>query len=209
MRKWDACIISIFLFFSFSSLMSQVVGVKFVFLTVHPRGNSQAQFIPNKLDDEAHFVPNWGTILSYQKYFYKRRWSLKLAQGMYSDCAELFAGHTHLGLRINVLSGKKHTLEFGFGPTFVYRQSWSRFEGYTQEVGILKDNGRWQKAFVWYGGEIDYDYKIRKNLDLSINIIPGPPDFLTFSTGIRLWLNPVPHNRDAYWKTHKKLHFLN
>ncbi|MBD2702873.1 hypothetical protein IC229_19660 [Spirosoma sp. BT702] len=163
------------------------VGLRFVFGTLHPKGNKMAFLMPLRLDDNATFVLNWGFIGSYQYYFHKKRWSVKVAQGMYSDCAKLFAGHTHLGLRVNLLRSERHYLEFGFGPTFVYRETWYRFPDYHQETGLLKNTNRWQWNFVWYGGEIEYDYKLNPKLDLTVNAIPGYPDFITFGLGLRYW----------------------
>ena len=172
------------------------VGLRFVFGTLHPRGEQNAFLMPNRLDKNALFVPNWGFIGSYERYFHKRRWAVKAAQGAYSDCARLFAGHTHLGLRLNVLNSPKHSLEVGFGPTLVYRQSWYRFEGYQQETRLLKTSGNWQWNFVWYGGEVEYDYKITKNIDLTLNVIPGIPQFYTFGLGARYWLRrPILNDR--------------
>ncbi|WP_373511532.1 hypothetical protein [Persicitalea sp.] len=168
------------------------IGLRFVFGTLHPYGEQNAFLMPNKLDENAVIVPNWGFIASYQRYFHKKRWAIKFAQGAYSDCAQLFAGHTHLGLRLNVLAhSPRHSLEVGFGPTLVYRQSWYRFDGYVQETRLLKTSGNWQWNFVWYGGEIEYDYKITKNIDLTLNVIPGYPQFYTFGIGARYWLRPI------------------
>lgn len=193
----------------FSCLASaQNIGAKFVFGTYHPTGNSQARFMPYKTDERATFVFNWGTIISYQKYLYKKRLSIKFAQGAYSDCARLFAGHTHIGLRINFLNGRRHSLELGVGPTYVYRQSWYRFAGYEQEVGYLKPKGDWQTAFVWYGGEIDYNYHLNDKWNISLNVIPGPPYFMTFGIGARYWFNTLAANKDEYWRHHPKIHIL-
>ena len=170
------------------------IGLRFVFATIHPVGEKNAFLMPNKLDKNAHFVLNWGFIGSYQRYIYKRRLSLKFAQGAYSDCATLFAGHTHIGFRFNFLNSSKHYLEFGFGPSFVYRESWYRLPGYEQETSLLKNAKKWQWNFVWYGGEIEYDYKITDKFDLNINCIPGIPKFFTFAVGARYWLRSRPVN---------------
>lgn len=172
------------------------VGLRFLFSTIHPGGDDMAFLMPNKLNERANVVLNWGFIGSYQHYLYKKRIALKFAQGAYSDCANLFAGHTHLGFRLNVLNGKKHYLELGFGPTFVYRETWQKLEGYIQQTMLLKNSKNWQYNFVWYGGEIEYDFAINKNLDLNINCIPGYPDFMTFAVGVRYWLQPIASNRD-------------
>jgi len=178
-------------FFVFHSYAQDNIGIRFVFATIHPAGEKNAFLMPNRLDENAHVVLNWGFIGSFQKYIYKRRLSLKVAQGAYSDCARLFAGHTHLGFRFNFLNSRRHYLEFGFGPTFVYRKTWYRFAGYEQETNLLKNTDKWQWNFVWYGGELEYDYKITDHIDLNINCIPGYPKFFTFAVGARWWLNPL------------------
>lgn len=189
-------ILLLFLLSGRKSFAQDNFGLRFVFGTLHPGGDSTAYLQPRKLDKNAVAVLNWGFIASYQRYIYKKRIALKVAQGGYSDCAELFAGHTHLGFRVNFLNGRRHYLEFGFGPTFVYRQNWNRLDGYVQQTPRLKNSEHWQYAFVWYGGELEYDYKISKNIDLNINVIPGYPDFYTFAIGARYWLRPIPANRD-------------
>lgn len=170
-------------------------GASFMFLTWHPGGDKMAFLQPAKLDRNANFVLNWGGVAWYERFVYRKRISIKFAQGAYSDCARLFAGHTHVGFRLNFLNSKKHSLQYGFGPTFVYRQSWYRFPGYVQQNKYLKTSGNWQYAFVWNGSEIEYDYKITSKLDIGLHIIPAPPDFLSFEVGVRYWLRPIPSNK--------------
>lgn len=174
------------------------IGFNFIFMTWHPDGDDMAFLQPRKLDPEAKFVLNWGGVVHYEHFIFKKRLSIKIAQGAYSDCAKLFAGHTHIALRLSILNSEKHFLRFGFGPTWVYRQSWYRFPGYEQQNQYLKTKGDWQYAFVWYGGEIEYDYQINRNWSLGLHIIPGLPDFFTFGIGFRYWQRPIPKNR--YWR---------
>lgn len=173
-------------------------GFNFVFMTWHIGGDEMAFLQPNRLMEDATLVPNWGGVLHYERFIFKRRLSLKLAQGGYSDCARLFAGHTHIAFRLNVLNGKKHDLRLGFGPTWVYRESWYRFPGYVQNNNYLKTRGDWQYAYVWYGGSVEYDFRINDRFSANFHAIPGVPDFFTFGIGFRYWPSPVPHNK--WWK---------
>lgn len=175
------------------------MGINFLFTTWHIGGDKMAFLQPNKLDKNANIVLIWGAVGHYERFIYKKRFSLKVTSSAYNDCANLFAGHTHLAFRFNFLNSSKHALRFGFGPTIVYRQSWHRFPGYEQQNRYLKSKGDWQYAFVWYGGEIEYDYKINDRLDLNLHAIPGIPDFVTFGVGFRYWLRPAPSNK--FWKT--------
>lgn len=185
---------------STTAMLSQDnVGFNFLFMTWHPGGNNMAFLQPNKLDSKAILVLNWGGVVHYERFIYRQRFSIKIAQGAYSDCANLFAGHTHVAFRINFFNGKKHALRFGFGPTFIYRQSWERFPGYKQENHYLKTHGNWQTAFIWYAGEIEYDYNINKAWSVNFHVIPGVPDFFNFGFGFRYWINAIPSNRE--WKS--------
>ncbi len=174
------------------------LGLNFVGMTWHFGGDEMAKLQPNRLVEDATWVPNWGAVAHYERFIYKKRLSIKLATAAYSDCARLFAGHTHLAFRLNVLNGDRHALRLGFGPTVVYRESWFRFPGYVQQNQYLKTKGNWQYAFVWYGGELEYDYRVSKKLDINFHFIPGYPDFATMGIGFRYWIRPVPPNK--FWK---------
>lgn len=177
-------------------------GINWIFTTIHPKGNINAHFQPRRLDPDARVVLNWGGVASYERFIFRQRFSLKIAQGAYSDCARLFAGHTHIAFRLQMLNGGRHSLRVGFGPTWVYRKSWYRFPGYVQENRYLKTKGDWQRAFVWYGGEIEYDFRINRRLDIDLHVIPGVPDFYTVGVGARYWLNRPPTNRQ--WRSQPK-----
>jgi len=179
------------------------IGVNFPFLTWHPGGDKMYFLQPNRLDKNAVFVLNYGIIGHYERYIFKQRLSIKVAQAFYSDCAELFAGHTHLAFRLTLLNTRLNTIRLGFGPTFVYRKSWYRFPDYVQQTKYLKTKGDWQYVFTFFGGEVEYDLSINQNTSINFHIIPGIPDFILFGFGIRYWLNPIPKNKD--WKKHPDL----
>lgn len=180
------------------------IGFNFLFLTHHFGGNKMAFLQPNKLDKNAKYVLNWGGVVHYERYIYRKRISLKVAQAMYSDCATLFAGHTHLAFRVNFLNSDRHSLRLGFGPTWVYRETWHRFPDYVQENVYFERRGDWDYVFVWYGGEIEYDYKLSKNWEINAHLIPGVPEFFNLGIGFRYWLNPIPSNKR--WRDHPLKH---
>jgi len=199
------CLLTIILFFQKAPIgfSQNNFDANLIFLTWHPGGDEMYFLQPRRLDARANLVLNYGGVLAYEHFVYKKRLSLKLAQAAYSDCAALFAGHTHIAFRWNVLSSDRHALRLGFGPTWFYRQSWERFPGYIQQNPYLKTRGDWQYSFVWYGGEIEYDYALTNRWNLGVRIIPGIPSFFTFGVGIRYWLNPVPSTK--YWRQHPEL----
>jgi hypothetical protein len=157
-------------------------------INIHPAGDRNAELFPVKLGDNGFLVPSFGMMLSYEKYVWKDILSLKFMISGYTDCAMGFAGFSHLGFRIKLLSIGKHVINTGIGPTFIFRRSWYRFDNYDDTLNFYngsKDTD-YQFRFVIYGGEIEYNYNIRKNIDFSLTFVPGIPILMTFMPGIRI-----------------------
>ena len=180
-----ACVAAL-LGISITSSAQHNFGIKYFGLSMHPRGDEQSHLMPYRLDDRGVLVVNFGGIASYQKYVYTNLLSFKLAQGIYTDSGGLISGHTHLGFRFRFIERGRHSAMFGFGPTMVYRRSWKVKEGY-ESTGLFKEKGNVQYLFVWYGGEIEYNYLLSDKLDLSINFLPGYPLVMSFGVGLRYW----------------------
>ena len=160
---------------------------KFFGFSFHPDGDENAENMPTKLDKNGVVVLNLGVIFGYENFFYKDKLSYKTAIALYSDCGGLFSGLIHVGLRGVLLQGKKFSISGGLGPTFIYRRSWySKFDNYVNS-GFYNGNETdfWQYKFLWYGGELEFNYKLNKYLDLSTTFIPGYPKLLDLSFGVR------------------------
>lgn len=112
--------------------------------------------------------------------------SLIIAQALYEDCAKQFSGFTHLGFKGVILRENKHSLIFGLGPTLIYRRSWYRLKGY-HGIGFFNYDEDWESRFIWYGGEIEYNYHLNDKFDLSATVIPGYPNVINLSLGCRYW----------------------
>ena len=199
MKNYIFIALGFFLFASKTLLAQDNFGVVVPFLTYHLQKDEQAYLQPNRLDKDAKFVLNYGLIAHYERFIYQNRLSVKVVQAAYSDCATLFAGFTHIALRYKFISTSKHELRAGFGPTYIYRQSWYRFPGYIPTNKYLKEHGDWQSAFSLLGGEIEYDYKLNDKVSINVSVIPAIPDLLFFSLGFRYWIRPIPQN--SFWKT--------
>jgi hypothetical protein len=162
-------------------------GIKYFGFSIHPKGDKQAYLMPYKLDKHGVFIVNFGTIVSYQHNLYKDLVSIKVAQGFYSDSGGLPSGHTHIGFRIMCFEKSKHSIIFGFGPTLVYRKNWNCKPGYVT-TGLFKEYKNIQYKFVWYGGEIEYNYQLNDKIDLNANFLPGYPLIMSFGFGMRMWI---------------------
>lgn len=176
-----------------NSFSQSNVSLKYFGLTVHPFGDNTAEIQPYKLDKNAYFVMNFGGYAGYEFFIWLNMLSIKLKQGLFTDCSGGIMGVSHIGLQMNLIEKKRHRLSFGIGPALIYRQDWNRFE-------IYKDSKFWnryytknqksiQYKFILYGCEFEYDYAISKKTDLSVGFTPGFPFAFTFSFGVKHWLN--------------------
>ncbi|MGB0166675.1 MAG: fatty acid desaturase [Luteibaculum sp.] len=181
-----AALVLILLYASLSLSAQHNFGFKYFGLSIHPSGDEQADLMPHRLDDNGVLVMNFGGIISYQKYFLSDLLSFKVAQGIYSDCGGMLSGHTHIGFRATFLQRGRHSALLGFGPTFIYRRNWNKKPDY-EPTGIFKESGDLQYKFVFYGGEVEYNYQVNEKFDLSIHFLPGYPIVMSLGVGFRYW----------------------
>ncbi|MBX0333928.1 hypothetical protein K3G39_11845 [Pontibacter sp. HSC-14F20] len=158
--------------------------VKFFGLSVHLRQTPYPELFKNRLDEQGIAVLNFGGIVGYDRFVVREVISVRLEQGLYSDCASSLAGFTHLGWRGQIFKTGRHSLNGGFGPTLVYRRDWNRLQNY-EDDGYFNQSGDWQYKFYWYGGEVEYNYQLKGQYDLSLNLVPGIPELVSFGAGFR------------------------
>ncbi len=177
----------LFLLISLTSYSQDNFTFKFFGLSIHPDGDVNADNMPTRIDRRGVAVVNIGVYLGYEKFVHKDKLSIKMVNAYYSDCGGLFSGFMHLGFRGVILQKKRFSMNGGLGPTFIYRRSWySKFEDYVNS-GFYDggENDYWQHKFLWYGGELEFNYKLRRSLDLSATLIPGYPKLIDISIGVR------------------------
>ena len=158
--------------------------LKFFGLSLHLKESPYPEIFPNRLDEKGYLTFNYGAIVGYDRFIAQNKLSIKAQQGLYADCAGKLAGFSHLGLRALIFRKNNHSLNGGVGPTLVYRQDWNNIEGY-QDDGYFKRNGTWQYKFYWYAGELEYNYSINQNTDLSVSLVPGLPELISMGVGFR------------------------
>lgn len=180
-------LLAVFILFGFNQVNAQDnVGIKFFGLSMHPKGEENAFLMPRKLDDQGVLVVNLGAVVSYEKFVFKDKFSIKVAQALYSDCADRLGGFSHIGFRSKIIDSKKHALYGGMGPTLVYRRNWLELEGYRNPDFFKGGPGeKWQYKFLWYGGELEYVYKLNQKIQLASSFIPGYPKLMSLSFGLR------------------------
>lgn len=158
--------------------------VKYFGLSMHLRQTSYPELFKNRLDRKGIAVLNFGGIVGYERFVVRDVISVRVEQGLYADCASSLAGFTHLGWRGQIFRTGRHSLNGGFGPTLVYRRDWNRLQGY-EDDGYFNRSGDWQYKFYWYGGEFEYNYQLKGQYDLSLNLVPGIPELVSFGAGFR------------------------
>ena len=173
------------------SAQSYNIGIKYFGINIHPVGDINAELFPIKLGSNGFLVPSFGAMLSFEKYVWKDIIAIELAIANYTDCTQQFAGFTHLGFRAKIFSAGRHELNGGIGPTFIFRKNWYKLEGYDDtrnfyNGGNKNKDDEYQMRFIVYGGELEYDYRLKDNVDLSVTLIPGIPILMSFAFGVRI-----------------------
>ncbi len=183
--------------------------LKYFGLTVHPFGDPTAHLQPYKFDDKARFVMNFGAFAGYEKFVHRDLVSVKVIQGLFTDCSAGWASVTHFGPRLNLMKLKKHKVYVGIGPTLIVRNSWTRFgESYTPSgfFNVAETNryGDIQWKFIPYGMEFEYDYAITARDQFSVSFTPGVPLAMIFSFGWKHWITTKDYDRYKVYKPRKK-----
>nr|WP_182513749.1 hypothetical protein [Rufibacter quisquiliarum] len=166
------------------------VSLKYFGLSLHPKGDDNAELMPLNPDGKGYLVLNVGGSVSYEHFFASDKFSVKAIQALYADCALRFAGFTHLGVRAVVFQLGRHSLNGGLGPTLVYRRNWSELDGYNLSTSFFGGNpeDKWQYRMIWYAGEFEYNYRFKERTDFSVSFVPGYPNIMSLSFGVRYWL---------------------
>jgi hypothetical protein len=188
MNKVIIFIIIVFFNTVLLNAQSYNIGIKYFGLSFHPLESINYELMPLKLDPNGIFVLNVGLMASFEKYIWKDFMSIKFAQALYGDCILQFAGFSHIGFRLKIFTIGKHNLNGGIGPTLIYRKNWYNIDGYDDEFRFFngKKGDYWQWRVLWYGGEFEYNYNLRNNIDFSVTFVPGFPDLVVFAFGVRI-----------------------
>jgi hypothetical protein len=166
------------------------VGLKLTGLSIHPGGATNAKIMKYKLDSRGIFVFNPGVRVNVEYFVYKDIVSIKIEQGLYKDCANQLAGFTHIGFRGKMFQAGNHSMNGGVGPTIFFRKNWYALDGYTdaEENFKGKPTDRWQRWFIWWGGEFEYNYRVHEGVEVSTSFVPCIPPFVpaVLSAGTRI-----------------------
>ena len=170
----------------------EYLSVQWFGLTYHPGGGSvfMRDNYPLRLDKEAYLVFNVGAAVSYDRDISKR-FFIRTQVGAFMDCAWQKSAYIHAALHFTGLKWGRSSINAGLGPMFLVRQDWGKFERYRRGDDFFGDrvsNSGWQYRFFPVGGEIEYLFKLNKNVEFQYSVIPGYPAVITSKIGVRIKL---------------------
>lgn len=161
-------------------------NLKYTGLSYHPGGGENEEHYKRSLDDKDFWVVLVG-LQADGDYKLNRFLYLRASTSLYRDCSDLWAGFYHFGFRANWDATDRLSLRVGIGPTYLWRQNWyGKVKGYKKDsfFGDAK-GGDFQTAFIWYGGDVDVEWKAWDKVSLVYGVIPGYPEVIQNSIGAR------------------------
>ena len=113
--------------------------------------------------------------------------SLRAVIAGYFDSMNHFSGYIAFTPRWIIFAINKISLNFGAGPTLIFRESWNtipqyRDDGYYHESDHFLPG--YQYKFI-LGGDVNFHYTINQQLDAVWSIVPGMPYVITHAFGVR------------------------
>ena len=163
------------------------IAAKYNGLTYHPDGGENEERYKRSLDSRDFWVVQVG-LEGDVDYALRDFLLFRFGSALYRDCADVWAGFFHLGFRLQWDPMDRLALRIGIGPTYLWRQNWlNRVKGYTKD-SFFGDatKGPFQDAFIWYGGDIDVEWRAWRRVSLVYSMIPGYPEVIQSSAGVRM-----------------------
>lgn len=162
------------------------VGLKYMGLSYHPGGGENEEHYLRSLDSKDYWVVLVGGQVDVD-YSVFNFLMVRASTSFYKDCADLWAGFYHLGFRANWDATDRLSLRVGVGPTYLWRQNWfHQVKGYTKDSFFgPATEGNFQGKFIWYGGDVEAEWKAWRHASLVYGCIPGYPEVIQNSLGMR------------------------
>lgn len=165
------------------------LGLNYTGISYHPGGGENEEPYKRSFDDRDYWVLLVG-VQADADYKVNRFLYVRAATSLYKDCADLWAGFYHLGFRANwdfAGFAEKLSARIGIGPTYLWRQNWlGHVKGYTKDSFFgPATGGDYQGAFIWYGGDVDLEWRAWDRVSLVYSLIPGYPEVIQNSAGVR------------------------
>lgn len=166
------------------------IGISIAGIGYHPQKDNNTQFYKWKLHQKGQWIA-FASISVIGTWHADRFIGVKAVQTfVFHDCAGKYAGVSHIGLNLqdDIIGWQniRHNMSASFGPLWYYRRNWIQEPDYVHDSNFmtLSQNERWERKFVWHGGQIEYSYAPNGKEGIALNILPGYPYLYTFSVGV-------------------------
>lgn len=163
------------------------ISAKLSTIVVNPFEDPNKPIYINKIDNDGLLTIEPGLQLSAEFFTYEST-SIKIIQTFSNDQINYMDFSTQLLIRVILYREKRNSLLIGFGPIIHFRQNWNTFPNYQSE-GIYKQTGDLQYKFSWISGEIEYNYLINRNFDLSVSANHFHPQAFGLLIGGKYWFS--------------------
>lgn len=181
------------------------INIKFQSLSATLPSTEYKVLFENNLDADGYWVFQPGALISYEFFILELDHSIRIQQGIFTDIAAQPALYSHIGYRNRLFKFWRHTLNFGFGPTLYYRQSWKRFNEY-QDHGDLIEYNDWEYKLIPLGFELEYDFYISNRNDVSLALLYMQPKTVSLAIGYKFWFQTkIKHKKKCntcYYQRH-------
>jgi len=179
--------------FSASYVRSQSnINIKLTTLSYQFTDNNLA-LAKMKLSDNGKLAFEPGIIFAYESFATPLA-SLKFNMALYMDKASKMAGFPQVLIRIRLFNAFKHSMTLGLGPAFYFRQSWANIDGYVED-NVYTNSGDWQYKMAWLSGELEYNYYVSKNSNLSVSLNLMNPESVGLAIGYKYWISKKPKRK--------------
>lgn len=168
------------------------IGVKIVSFGLNPFDDVNKAIYTSKIDTINQVLTFEPGIQLSGEVFGSENTSFKFLQTLHKDQIGYFAGFSQLLISYRFVLSKKHSLNIGVGPILHFRRNWNLALDY-QDDGYYNSNGDMQFKMLWLSGEIEYNYKIKRNRDFSISINHLHPKSVGVMFGLKFWFKNVGH----------------
>ena len=179
--------IIICLYINISAYSQPHLGVKLILLSSHllPYTYQLGKFYPRKIDNKGQFVWIPGIEIFWEQDKPINQINsrfLRYSVAIYKDCLDQYAGYIAVSFRWVHQFRDQLRINWGIGPTLVWRQSWSQFTFYRND-GFFRDGNNFEFREL-VAGDVDIEYLYQDKVGWSLSIVPTIPFTVTQSLGL-------------------------
>lgn len=171
-----------------SPVHADAVGAEVLLFTTHVSNDTihLGELYRRKLSEDGRFIITPGVEIYYDRDLARsilRAQRVRLVAAVYRDSIDHLAGYLAVLPRWNLLERDLFRLDFGVGPTLIFRETWNTVPQYRDD-GYFQESHGYQYKWIM-GGDLDLQYRISEGVQVVWSIVPGIPYVISQSFGVR------------------------